>query len=63
MGATAAGGGPSLKTQVLHVQEQLLANRERALASNDQVQIANLQHWGLLRALGEPIESPRLTGR
>jgi hypothetical protein len=59
--AAGAVGGTSIKTQVLHLQEQLLANRERALASNDLVQIAYLKHWGLLKALGEPIESLDLT--
>jgi hypothetical protein len=61
MASTATGGGTSIKTQVLHLQEKLLANRELALASNDLIQIAYLQHWALLKALGAPIESQHLT--
>jgi hypothetical protein len=53
--------GVSIQAQLVHLQEQLVANREQALASNDVVQIAYLQHWGLLKALGEPIQSLQLT--
>jgi hypothetical protein len=59
--ALAAGGSNSIKVQVLHLQEKLLTNRTYALATNDQLLNVYLQHWGLLKALGEPIQTLAVT--